>query len=365
MSLCLTLFSLYCMYMLMMLWHCSPTGTVLVLRGCLKPGQSLICGLTSAKVRILTDSTGKAVKAAYPGMAVTVSGWKELPNAGDEVLTGSDADIKKALTNRARKAEMEAALADVEAINEQRRTEREKREADDAADGDGPAHAPQPSGPKELRLVIKGDVSGSVEAVSNALEIIGNDVARTKIVATGVGDVTESDVLRAKAAEGRVQYVLSRACACVLACVRVGHIYTRSHTHTCTRTHSYIHSLAELRPPTGIVIAFSVKVPRPVEAEAHAQNVPILSSSVIYKLMDDVTTRVIGLLPPIVEKRVTGEATVLQLFDIHLKGKKTTQVGGCRVTDGVVEKNKLARVVRNGEIVFEGEPSSRVVSVYL
>ena len=140
------------------------------------------------------------MKAAYPGMAVTVSGWKELPNAGDEVLTGTESDIKKALANRARKAEMESALADLQAINEQRRTEREKREAEE--EQDKPKTDSQPEGPKELRLVIKGDVSGSVEAVVNALEVIGNDVARTKIIATGVGDVTESDVMRAKAAEG-------------------------------------------------------------------------------------------------------------------------------------------------------------------
>ncbi|EJF66017.1 initiation factor 2 [Dichomitus squalens LYAD-421 SS1] len=280
-----------------------PTGTVLVLRGNLKPGQHLICGTTSAKVRLLSDSNGKPVKVAYPGMAVTVSGWKELPNAGDEVLTGSESDIKKALTNRARKAEMEAALVDLEAINEHRRTEREKREAEE--DTDKPKTASEPQGPKELRLVIKGDVSGSVEAVVNALEVIGNDVARTKIIATGVGDVTESDIMRAKAAEG-------------------------------------------------MVIAFSVKVPRVVENEAASQHVPIVSSSIIYKLMDTVTQKVIELLPPIVEKRVTGEATVLQLFDISLKGKKTTQVGGCRVTNGVVDKSKLARVVRNGEIIHEG-----------
>lgn len=168
----------------------------------------LICGSTSAKVRILSDSNGKPVKVAYPGMAVTVSGWRDLPNAGDEVLTGSEADIKKALANRARKAEMESTLADLEAINEQRRAEREKREADDAAEeGDKPS-APEPIGPKELRLVIKGDVSGSVEAVTNALEIIGNDVARTKIISTGVGDVTESDVMRAKAADGACNRII-------------------------------------------------------------------------------------------------------------------------------------------------------------
>ncbi|KAI1794532.1 initiation factor 2 [Ganoderma leucocontextum] len=280
-----------------------PTGTVLVLRGNLKAGQHLICGTTSAKVRLLSDPNGKAVKVAYPGMAVTVSGWKELPNAGDEVLTGLESDIKKALANRARKAEMVSTLADLEAINEHRRTEREKREAEEEAPED--KTAVQPEGPKELRLVIKGDVSGSVEAVVNALEVIGNDVARTKIIATGVGDVNESDVMRAKAAEG-------------------------------------------------VVVAFSVKVPRGVENEAASQHVPILSSSIIYKLMDTVTQKVIELLPPIIEKRVTGEATVLQLFDIGLKAKKTTQVGGCRVTNGIVEKSKHARVMRDGKAVYEG-----------
>ncbi|KAI8998476.1 hypothetical protein BD414DRAFT_475182 [Trametes punicea] len=280
-----------------------PVGTVLVLRGSLKPGQQLICGMTSAKVRLLTDSNGKAVKVAYPGMAVTVSGWKELPNAGDEVLTGSEADIKKALTNRLRKAEIEASLTDLEAINEQRRAEREKRDSDGGEDGTQSREAAE--GPKELRLVIKGDVSGTVEAVKGAVAGIGNDVARVKIVSTGVGEVTESDVLRAKTAGGAI-------------------------------------------------VAFNVKVPRPVENEAHSQHVPILTSSVIYKLIDDVKARVIELLPPIIEKRVSGEATVLQLFDIHVKGKQTKQVGGCRVTNGVVAKNKLARVVRNGQIVHEG-----------
>ncbi len=77
--------------------------------------------------------------------------------------------------------------------------------------------------------------------------------------------------------------------------------------------------------------------------------------------MDDVTARVIELLPPIIEKRVTGEAAVLQLFDIHLKGKKITQIGGCRVTTGVVEKSKLARVVRDGEVVHEGMPHEAVL----
>ena len=152
----------------------------------------------------MLDSSDKAVKAAYPGMAVTVTGWKSLPNAGDEVLQGTEADVKKAITNRERKADLEATMGDLEAINEQRRLERDRREeaAEETSDGSATHHQAE-QGPKELRLVVKGDVSGSVEAVVDALQCIGNKEACVKIVSSGVGDVTESDVLRAQAAQGK------------------------------------------------------------------------------------------------------------------------------------------------------------------
>lgn len=102
-------------------------------------------------------------------------------------------------------------------------------------------------------------------------------------------------------------------------------------------------------------MAFSVAVPRPVQAEAASQQVRVISSSIIYRLMDDVKARVIALLPPVIERRVTGEANVLQLFDIHLPGRKILKVAGCRVSNGVVEKNKFARVVRDGETIHDGK----------
>ena len=146
----------------------------------------------------MDDSAGAPVKEAYPGMAVTVSGWKELPNAGDDVLTGSEADAKKALANRRRKAEVEATLVDMEAINihriEGRRKEEDMEEREEVHEVE--------SGPKELRLVIKGDVSGSVEVIEGTLQGIGNKDAVVKIVSSGVGDVSESDVMMAKAVEG-------------------------------------------------------------------------------------------------------------------------------------------------------------------
>lgn len=156
----------------------------------------------------MLDSSDKLVKAAYPGMAVTVTGWKSLPNAGDEVLQGTEANVKKAIVNRERKAELEGTMGDLEAINDQRRLERDRREVEAAEEASSESvdhhRAGQEQGPKELRLVVKGDVSGSVEAVVDALQCIGNKEACVKIISSGVGDVTESDVFRAQVAQGKL-----------------------------------------------------------------------------------------------------------------------------------------------------------------
>ncbi|THH20354.1 hypothetical protein EW146_g967 [Bondarzewia mesenterica] len=284
-------------------------ATVLLNRGCLKPGAHIICGTSYAKVRVMTDSAGCQVKAAYPGMAVTVSGWKELPDAGDEVLQGTEQDVRKAVANRERKAEQETTLVDLEAINVQRRLDREQRELEVEAEEAGkqlPSEVSSDSaGPQELKLIIKGDVSGSVEAVAGAVQGIGNDKVRVKIVSTGVGEVSESDVLRAKAAQG-------------------------------------------------LIVAFSVPVPKVASAAARSNNVDIYSSSIIYQVMDEVQKRVIDLLPSEVDRRVKGEATVLQLFDIHLSGKRVKKVAGSRITNGVMDKAKSAQVVRNGKVVHDG-----------
>lgn len=169
----------------------------------------------------MQDDRGKAIKEALPGAPVTVTGWKEVPHAGDELLeaVGGESDAKKAVTNRLRDLERKKLMADVERINEKRKEERlraEKEEAEAAvieAAGGNVAQAQaiaakkvakeeREHGFKELRLVIKADVSGTVEAVSGSLEGIGNKEAGVKIVHTGVGDVTESDVALAEAAEG-------------------------------------------------------------------------------------------------------------------------------------------------------------------
>lgn len=282
-----------------------PVTTVLVLRGCLKSGSHLLSATHHAKVRVMTDSSGKTVKAAYPGMAVTVSGWKTLPKAGDEVLDGKESDVKKALANRARQADIAASLADVDAINAVRKEERERKQTESDNHSNKMTVTTESSGLQELKLIIKADVSGSAEAIEGALQGIGNKLAMAKIVSSSVGDVTESDVLMAKAVNATI-------------------------------------------------VAFSVSVPRSVEVLAAQNAVPVTTSPIIYRLMEDVRQRVIALLPTIKETKVTGEASVLQMFDIHLKAKQVKKIAGCRVVNGIIEKARFARVVRDGSVIHEG-----------
>ncbi|TFK29806.1 initiation factor 2 [Coprinopsis marcescibilis] len=282
-------------------------GTVLVTKGSLKVGSYILSGQSYAKVRKMTDSAGRDVEVAIPGMAVTVCGWKSLPSAGDNVIEASEADVKKALNNRIRKADLEGTLANVDAINESRRHDREQRLTEDKylKRNQHFEEISTDSGKKELRLVIKADVSGSAEAVEGALQGIGNSIATSRIISTGVGDVSESDVMLAKAANA-------------------------------------------------YIVAFSVGVPRPVQSIANQNGVSVLSSDIIYKLMDDVRDRVRDLLPMIIETKVTGEAKVAQLFDISMKDKTQKKVAGCKVTNGLMEKSKFARVVRDGATIHDG-----------
>ena len=267
----------------------------------------------------MTGSNGRIVPVALPGMAVTVSGWKILPKAGDVVLDGSENDIKKAILNRARREELEALHHDVDAINLRRQQHRDLRTSGE----DEEPLAPVSSGPLELRLVIKADVSGSAEAVRDALHGIGNSNVRAQVISTGVGEITESDVMMAKAADGR--YTLT----------------------TFTAQH-----LMQIHLAT--IVGFSVPASRSVQNNASQNGVPVCTSDIIYRLVDDIRERVTALLPVLVETKVTGEATILQLFDIDLKQKQTMKIAGCRVTNGIVEKQKFARVLRNGNIIYDG-----------
>ena len=324
-------------------------ATVLVKRGQLKSGDAIIAGTAWCKVRQVFDSNNRVVKSAGPGDPVLVTGWRELPTAGDELLGAPDeASIKKAVENRKASAERRALMADVESINEQRRLKAEadesqaraeyeerqrRREARLAADSQGAvlsegpsdetkvnedegedadesdADAATPADYKQLNLIIKADFSGTVEAVEGAISGIGNREAGVKIISASVGEPTEGDVAKASALGGHI-------------------------------------------------VGFNVKASKSVQqAAARAQpRVTVHCDNVIYRLMEHVSSSVAALLPPIIEPRVTGEATIVQIFAINVKGSTFRNIAGCRVTNGVIAKANQVRVLRGPDrkVIYEG-----------
>ncbi|AFR92710.2 translation initiation factor IF-2 [Cryptococcus neoformans var. grubii H99] len=292
-------------------------ASVLITKGALRTGASIVAGHTWCRVRQMQDDKGKPLREALPGTPVFVTGWKDLPSAGDELLeakSGED-EAKKAVGNRKRDEERKRLLADVEQINAKRKEERQRLEAEAAAAAEAVetgkdisvnVHNKKPEF-KTLNLLIKADVSGTVEAVVGSLEHIGNKEAGVKIIHTGVGEISESDV-----------------------------------------------SLAEASGAT--IIGFNVTAPRAIQTIAKNANVSLQLESVIYRLIDKVRSDVASLLPPTVEYSVKGEATVLQLFSINLKRKQTVTIAGCRVNNGVIDRTEGVRVLRGPErkVVYEG-----------
>ncbi|GAA5987798.1 hypothetical protein JCM10908_007220 [Rhodotorula pacifica] len=306
-------------------------ATVLVLRGCLRSTASLVAGTTWARVRTLMPPTGKAVTSAYPGQPVEVTGWKDLPTAGDIVLEAATEDeAKRAVSNRLRRLEQEKMWSEVEIINEKQKRDAEilavRREEEEKAKakglrGNAVIHAGDVAVEqlsaggnqvKELLLIIKADVSGTVEAVVGALEGIGNKEAKVKILTSAVGPVTQADVDMARTAGASI-------------------------------------------------IGFNVKAPGSVmkDAAKGPTPVPVHTSPIIYRLVETVRNETAALLPKNIETRVHGEANVQMIFEISVKGRKLPiKIAGSKVFNGVFQKARKARVIRNGETLFTGTVST-------
>lgn len=333
------------------------TAVVLIKRGSLKVGGYCVAGSSWCKVRRLMDSSGKtARKEGIPGDALLVTGWRTLPNAGDLVLgvednvDGYDAEelVKKCIDTRLRIEERRRLVQDVEAINRGRRDEAlererseiaaaverklvrearirgeeyapnaEKEAANDAAEADTEKGADL----KELRLIVKADYSGTVEAVVGAISGIGNREVHVKIVSAGVGEPNDSDLARAQAVGGHI-------------------------------------------------LGFNVKANRSLQNAAAKlePRVMVHCDDVIYRLMTYVSEQCVALLPPVVEARVVGEATIQEVFSINVRSRVFRNVAGCRITNGSVSRNQLVRVMRPNTDAEDaaaasndGKPSRRIV----
>ncbi|CAJ2508550.1 Uu.00g135760.m01.CDS01 [Anthostomella pinea] len=288
-------------------------ATVLVKRGTLRPGDYIAAGLTWAKIRHLRNEAGVDVDEAPPGSPVEILGWKDLPAAGDAVIQAPDeGKAKSAVTYREGLREREKDAADYEVIGEARKALQEKRAREKAAaeGAEDPTAAEEladeEDGTKLVNFVVKGDVHGSVEAVCAAILEIGSHEVRPRILRSAAGPISEFDV---------------------------------EHAATSKST----------------IINFATTTPGYIKRMAEEQGVRILDHTIIYHLVDEVKAKLSEYLTPDVTSRVLGEAEVLQIFPINVRGRVYKNVAGCRVRNGVVARNSLYRVFRKGEKLYDGK----------
>ncbi|HHZ10265.1 MAG TPA: translation initiation factor IF-2 [Rhizobiales bacterium] len=263
-----------------------PVATVLVQTGTLMPGDILVAGNEWGRVRALVNDRGEQVTEAPPAMPVEVLGLQGTPQAGDRfAVVNNEARAREITEYRQRKAR-EKAVA---------------KHAGQRGSLEQMMSQLQSSGVKEFPLVVKGDVQGSIEAISAALEKLGTDEVRARIVHSGAGGITESDV-----------------------------------------------SLAETSGAA--IIGFNVRANAQARQAAEQAGVEIRYYNIIYNLVDDVKAAMSGLLSPERRETFLGNAEILEVFNITKVGK----VAGCRVTEGKVERGAGVRLIRDNVVIHEG-----------
>ncbi|HEY6380208.1 MAG TPA: translation initiation factor IF-2 [Pseudolabrys sp.] len=266
-----------------------PVATVLVQRGTLHPGDIVVAGAEWGRVRALVSDTGEPAQSAGPSMPVEVLGFSGTPDAGDRLaVVDNEARAREVTDYRARqKREKMAARAtgmrgSLEQMMAQAKT----------------------SGRKEFPLVVKADVQGSVEAIVGALDKLATDEVAARVLHSGVGGISESDVTLAEA--------------------------------------------------SGVpIIAFNVRANKEAREAAERAGIEIRYYNIIYDLVDDVKRAMSGLLAPTLRETMLGNAQILEIFNISKVGK----IAGCKVTDGTVERGANVRLIRDNVVIHEGKLS--------
>lgn len=263
-------------------------ATVLVQRGTLHVGDTIVAGSTFGRIKAMVDSTGRRVKTAGPSTPVEIIGLSEVPTAGDHFYMTETEREARELSEK------------VSARERRKMIEGNKKVNLNDLFGDI-----QSGEVKELNIIVKADVQGSVEAVKQSLEKLSNDQVKVSVIHGAVGAITESDVMLASASNS-------------------------------------------------IIIGFNVRPDSAAKSMAEEQKVDIRLYRIIYNAIDDITAAMKGMLAPVYEEKVEGHAEIRQIF--HASGVGT--IGGCYVTDGKITRNSKARLVRDGIVVHEGELSS-------
>ena len=264
-------------------------ATMLVQKGTLRKGDPLVVGQEWGRVRAMFDDLGRPLTEATPSMPVLITGLQGLPQAGDIFQVVESDKLARQIS-----AERKAKAKSAEASQQPKTVTLEDFYAQI-----------QSGGVKDLNLIVKVDVQGSLEPIINSLEEISDEEVKIRILRKAVGNITESDVMLAAA---------SRA----------------------------------------LILGFNVKVDPVAKRMAEQQGVDIRVYSVIYHMVEDVSKALQGLLEPIYEERELGRAEVRAVFRIRGKGK----VLGCMVTDGLIRRNAEAKVLRGGKELFRGVISS-------
>ena len=266
-----------------------PVATILVQKGMLHVGDNFICGKFSGRVRALYDERGKNVKEAGPSIPVQILGFEGTPSPGDNFLVTADAVEAREIAQKRQRLEREA---------QNRRTARGGSLEDiSRALAQGQMGA--------LRLIIKADQGGPAEALADALGQLSTGEVRVDIVHRGVGSISESDVLLAKASGA-------------------------------------------------IVIGFHVRPDAGARAAAEREQVDVRTYRIIYEAVDEVRAALEGLLKPESKETVIGDAQVLQLFKVS----KVGTIAGCMVKNGTIMRTAKARVLRDGVQIYDGTLSS-------
>jgi translation initiation factor IF-2 len=265
-----------------------PVATVLVQNGTLNAGDNFVVGNVYGKVRAMFDDRGAQLQTAPPSTPVEIIGMEALPQAGDQFVVVADRDKARGISEYREQKSREAALAKSSRVSLE-----------------GLAEQIKAAGTKELNVILKGDVQGSVEVITDLLTKLSNEKVRLKLLRSGVGAITETDVLLASASNA-------------------------------------------------IIIGFNVRPERKAQEIAEQEKVDIRLHSIIYELQDEIKRAMTGLLEPTIKETYQGRAEVLNVFRIP----KVGTVAGCRVSDGLIKRDSEVRLLRDNVQVFKGKVGS-------
>jgi len=263
-------------------------ASILVQNGTLRIGDSYVVGDTFGKIRAMFDDRGREIKEAGPSTPVEILGLESMPDAGDTFLVMADRDKAKGIAQYRKAKAREAQLAKSSRVSLEGLAEQIKQ-----------------AGVKDLNLILKGDVGGSVEVLADSLSRMSTEKVRVKVLHSGVGAITESDVLLASASNA-------------------------------------------------VIIGFNVKPDRKAQEVADRENVEIRLHTIIYELQDEITKAMFGLLDAVYKENYAGRAEVLQVFKIT----KVGQIAGSIVRDGLIKRDAQVRVLRDGVEVWKGKIAS-------